>query len=215
MGQYKPLFMVMILSLFSIIFMAAIIIYTGKSYYRYLTWNLFLAWVPMFFSYLLYHRLNYPAQRLQNWKFWGMTILWLLFFPNAPYLITDLIHMNERQVPGEWGDAMLLFTFALCGLATGINSLMIMHMNFVKRFPKHVAYLLIGGSIVLSGYGVFLGRVQRWNSWDIFVRPQDLFMDIVVHLQNPTAIFMTVSFSLLMGMVYMMTLTMMRSSNNS
>jgi len=207
---YRPLLMVMLLSVFSVFLWMGVVYQTGKLNYLYLLWNLFLAWLPLFFSYLLYHRLHFPTDRLKMWKFWGMTLLWLLFFPNAPYIITDLVHINERHHPASWFDALLLFSFAISGLAVGINSLFIMQINVEKRLGRKLSYLVIGASIFLSGFGVFLGRVQRWNSWDIITRPHELFRDIIVHLNNPTAAYMTFGFSLLTGMLYLLTLSIMK-----
>lgn len=212
-GNYQPLLMVFLLSAFSMATLFAIYIKTGEFNFFYLIWNLFLAWLPLFFAYLLYHRLHFPDKPLQNWKFWSMTFLWLIFFPNAPYLITDLVHINERHNPATWGDVYLLFCFALSGLATGINSLFIMHLNFRKKFNVKTTNVLIGLSILLSGFGIFLGRVQRWNSWDIITRPYDLFQDVLVQMNNPTAIYMTICFATLIGMVYLLLLSLIRNRN--
>lgn len=206
-GDYRPLIMVMMLAAFSCFLWIGVVWKTGNWNYYYLLWNLFLAWLPLFFAYLLYHRMHFPTNRLRKWKFWVMTFLWLIFFPNAPYLITDLIHINERHNPASWGDAILLFSFALSGLAMGINSLYIMHINFRQQFNSRASHLLIGLCIFLSGFGIFLGRVQRWNSWDIVTRPDDLFRDILIQITNPTAIYMTFSFSALIGMVYLLLLS--------
>lgn len=214
-GNYQPLLMVFLLSAFSMAILVAMIVKTGNFGYYYLAWNLFLAWMPLFFAYLLYHRMHFPAKTIKTWKFWSMTFFWLIFFPNAPYLITDLIHINNRHNPATWGDAFMLFSFALSGLATGINSLFIMQLNFRKMLSPRLTSALIAGSIVLSGFGIYLGRVQRWNSWDIFVRPHELLADVLIQLQNPTAIYMTLSFSMLMGMVYLLLLSLVKTNSKS
>lgn len=214
-GNYQPLLMVFLLSAFSMVILVGMIVKTGNLNYYYLAWNLFLAWMPLFFAYLLYHRLHFPTTPVKKWKFWSMTFFWLIFFPNAPYLITDLIHINNRHNPATWGDAFMLFSFALSGLATGINSLFVMHLNFRKILSGKLTNGLIASSILLSSFGIYLGRVQRWNSWDIFVRPQELITDILIQLQNPSAIFMTICFSMLMGMVYLLLLSLVRINSKS
>ena len=64
---------------------------TGDSYYRFLVWNLILAWVPLGFAIAAYSRAR-RARRSRGW----LLVLWLLFFPNAPYLLTDFIHLGGR-----------------------------------------------------------------------------------------------------------------------
>ena len=212
-GRYQPILIVALLSAFSLCLLAGIALKSGKINYLYLIWNIFLAWIPMFFAYLLYHRLHIAEEKLITWKFWVMTLLWLLFFPNAPYLITDLIHLNERHSPASHGDALLLFSFALSGLTAGMLSLYVMHYCFKIRFKKQWPEIIIGLSIFLTGYGIYLGRVERWNSWDIITNPYFLIVDSLKNLTNPTAIGMTFGFSLLIGMVYLLVLSMVRPKN--
>ncbi len=201
-GMYRPIKMITLLSLFSVMIWVGIVLKTGRTNYYYLLWNLFLAWVPMFFAYLMYHRLDNYKEKLKRWKFWGLSFLWLLFLPNAPYLVTDLIHINERHAPSTWGDPLLFFSFALTGVMTGIVSLFIMRLNFQALFGKRISWALIQLSILLCGFGIFLGRIQRWNSWDIVTDPHILFKDIYLQLDNPMAIYFTFGFSSLMGILF-------------
>src|SRR5690606_20092531 len=123
---------------------------------------------------------------------------WLLFFPNAPYIITDLIHLNTRFNPSVWSDTLLLFTCALAGLAAGLYSLHIIHKVLDSFFKSFTSWIIVGTSLVLSGFGIYLGRVQRWNSWDLFTDPITLMGDVFIHLSNPLAIQMTTGFSSLL-----------------
>ena len=200
--MYRPIKMITLLSFFSLLLWIGVVYKTGRSNYNYLLWNLFLAWVPMFFAYLMYHRLDNFTEKLKGWKFWSLTFLWLLFLPNAPYLITDLIHINERHAPSTWGDPLLFFSFALTGVMTGIVSLWIMRQNFRMLFGEKASWVLTYLSIALSGFGIFLGRIQRWNSWDILTDPRRLFTDIVLQLDNPMALYFTLGFSSFMGMLF-------------
>ncbi len=202
-GVYRPIKMITILSFFSVLIWIGIVHKTGRTNYYYLLWNLFLAWVPMFFAYLMYHRIYNHTERLNAWKFWGLSLFWLLFFPNAPYLITDLIHINERHAPSTWGDPLLFFSFALTGVMTGIVSLFIMRLNFQMYYSNKIGWIWTHLSILLCGFGIFLGRIQRWNSWDIVTRPDILIKDMVQQLDNPMAIYFTLGFSSLMGMLFL------------
>lgn len=113
---------------------------------------------------------------------------WLLFFPNAPYILTDLAHVTEwrtsRSVP-PWFDLQLHVLFAVTGLLLGFASLRIMH-ELVRRFWGTTAgWLFSVISLGLAGFGVYLGRFLRWNSWDLVRSPVSLLGDVAQQLVDP------------------------------
>lgn len=168
--------------------------------YFFLGWNLFLAWVPVFFAWVWRYRLK--VKPLKKWKSFGMFGFWLLFFPNSPYIITDLVHLNTRFNPSIWSDTLLLFSCAFAGLVVGLYSLHIVHRILEKSFSFINTWLIIIGSLILTGFGIYLGRVQRWNSWDLFINPSNLITDVFLQMGNPQAIKMTIGFSTLLFIVY-------------
>lgn len=170
--------------------------------YFFLGWNLFLAWVPVFFAWIWRYRLQVSS--LKKWKSCVMFGLWLLFFPNSPYIITDLVHLNNRFNPSIWSDTLLLFSCAFTGLVVGLYSLHIVHKILEKSFNFLNTWLVIIGSLILTGFGIYLGRVQRWNSWDLFSDPTNLMVDVFNQLSNPQAIKMTIGFSILLFIIYYM-----------
>jgi uncharacterized membrane protein len=104
--------------------------------------------------------------------------LWLLFFPNAPYILTDLKHVGLGSGIPILYDVLLLSAAAWTGLILGLTSLFLMHA-VARRFLGVVnAWVLVIGVLALSSFGIYLGRVQRWNSWDVFVRPDALLADL-------------------------------------
>jgi uncharacterized membrane protein len=131
-------------------------------------WNLFLAALPLLFSRLLL--LNYKKGKH---RFLSISILffWLLFLPNSPYVITDLIHL-DTSIATVWVDILMLFIFALSGLLLGVLSMMDVFSYLQKHNHPIIANLIILGVSLLSGFGIFLGRFLRFNSWDIIARPQ-------------------------------------------
>src|SRR4051812_11496172 len=76
----------------SVALVFARIIFTGHLRYGFLAWNLFLAWLPLVFALLACEKYQNGSGR--NWRFLGLAGAWLLFFPNAPYIFTDLIHLT-------------------------------------------------------------------------------------------------------------------------
>ena len=179
---------------------------TDNYTYFFLAWNLFLAWVPLFFAWVWRYRLQ--DKPLRRWKSFGMFGLWLLFFPNSPYLITDLTHLNNGIGKVAWSDILLLFSCAFTGLVVGLYSLYIVHNILERSFKAVYSWLIILGSLVLTGFGIYLGRVQRWNSWDLFTNPASLIEDIFVQVGNPDAIKMAIGFAVLLFIIYYMALSM-------
>jgi len=169
--------------------------------YLFLVWNLFLAWVPFWIAYTWFKRLGFQKP-LKDWKSWTLAGIWLLFFPNAPYLITDLIHLSGRFNPPYWSDTLLFFGMAMNGLILGVYSLFYMHRAAAQVFSKKMSWIMVGWAVTACSFGVYLGRVQRWNSWDLLTQPYPLLKDALLSLANPLALKMTVGFSLLILIVY-------------
>lgn len=143
---------------------------TGVLHFRFLLWNLFLAWVPYLLSLAMLraHRTGRPTAVIA-----ALGVPWLAFLPNAPYLVTDLIHLRQRSVPLEF-DAALLGVFALAGLALGMVSLRHVHHVVAARFGTPWGWVMALSVLALSAVGILLGRVYRFNSWDVVTDPNGL-----------------------------------------
>lgn len=147
--------------------------------YGFLAWNLFLACLPLLFAWLA----SIQRERALAALAWGA--MWLLFFPNAPYLLTDVIHLRPRPPIPVWYDALLLLTFAWVGLSLGWRSLELMAQVVTDRFGPDVAGYFRLASVLLASFGVYAGRVLRWNSWDAFLRPGELIQELWAHSREP------------------------------
>jgi len=161
----------------------------------FLIWNLFLAGIPYAMSQLI---------KSNNWIKSTSTLLimalsiWLLFLPNAPYIITDLIHLNHINSNLIWFDALLIFVFAANGLLLAVLSMVDVHTILKEKWSNIVASLSIILISLLSGFGIYLGRYLRWNSWELFTQPNTLFQDVIMSLQNTKALGVTVSMACLL-----------------
>ncbi len=161
-------------------------------YYTFLAWNLFLAAVPFLVSQIMVARSERrPLSR--PWFAVGF-VLWLLFFPNSPYIITDLVHLHDDASHLVWLDLFLVFVFALNGLLLGLLSLMDMYRLIQLRADKRIASLTLFLVCFLGGYGIYVGRFLRFNSWDIIANPLGLFYEIARSLQGPKTWLMTFAF---------------------
>ncbi|MBN8420961.1 MAG: DUF1361 domain-containing protein [Verrucomicrobia bacterium] len=152
---------------------------SGHHYYSFMVWNLFLAAIPLGLS-LGLRRIEHHGVALP------LLAMWLLFFPNAPYVLTDLMHLNEHNgnVP-KWLDLLMLLSFAFVALWYGFQSLHIVQHWFARKHSHVAAWCVTVGSLGLSGFGVYLGRFDRWNSWDLVHRPASLLSRIAAYILHP------------------------------
>ena len=171
-----PMLALVFASLTSVALVVARICWTGHLFYAFLIWNLFLAWLPMMFSLLACE--NYRTGTKRTWRFWSLAGAWLLFFPNAPYILTDLIHLNTRRFPHFWVDLTPILLCALTGLVLGFVSLFLMQSVVRQMYGRIVGWVFIAGVAALSGFGVYVGRFLRFNSWDILLKPRQLYEGI-------------------------------------
>ncbi len=183
------------------------VIYTGNLMHSHLVWNLYLAWMPLFFAYILLKSGDLTQRKVQ---LYALVFLWLLFFPNAPYIITDFIHLKNTTGNLLLLDSILVFTFALTGLGAGLISLHWVYKSLKMHYSTSFSKVVMLTSVVLSGYGVFLGRSLRWNSWDLFMNPMPLLKDSIMHLNDKVAIAMTLLFSGLVLTGYFLFINLMR-----
>ena len=117
-------FIVLLTSGFSLALLTARIMYTGSFHYLFLAWNLFLAFIPFWISSMVVKIKN------RKWYFLIPTgILWLLFLPNAPYIITDFIHLKGNKSAPLWFDLILIQSFAWTGLLFWVLSMF--HFKFL------------------------------------------------------------------------------------
>lgn len=160
--------------------LAARIYISGNIAFIFLIWNLFLAWIPYLISGLIL-RSRTKAVWIQSLIF----ISWLLFFPNALYLITDLIHLQPSAFLPLWFDAILLFTASFTGLALAFASLRNMEI-FISSIALPVKPAYITMILLFAGsFGVYLGRFERWNSWNIITSPMQLITDVCMRFVHP------------------------------
>jgi uncharacterized membrane protein len=155
---------------------------TGSHYFLFMIWNLFLACIPLFASRLLQMA---HARKIPDWVQLLLLAVWLAFLPNAPYVITDLIHLQ----PGPssrlyWYDLAMLLSCGGVGLILGYSSLFDVHRIIADRFGHRVGWIVATSTLLLSGFGIYLGRVLRWNSWDVVTNPGELFDVILDHVIN-------------------------------
>ncbi|MBP6739169.1 MAG: DUF1361 domain-containing protein [Leptospiraceae bacterium] len=124
---------------------------------------------------------------IQNYKITIIILLavWLLFFPNAPYILTDLFHLRLKSSMPKWFDLILILSFAWTGLVFGFLSLWDIEKILTKSLNQIWISIISISLLFIGSFGIYLGRYLRWNSWDIIGEPFNLLYDITDRLINP------------------------------
>jgi uncharacterized membrane protein len=145
----------------------------AETHSDWMAWNLVLAVVPLVLAVLLFRR---RARRTPAW--WIGVAAFVVFLPNAPYVITDVVHLFD-DIRGTRSDLMLLGVHVplyLAFFAVGIGSY-VAALELARRYLRTAAPQVrwVGvelGLHALCAAGIYLGRVMRLNSWEILTRPR-------------------------------------------
>lgn len=196
-------------SMMACAFFAFRVFYSGTNNYSNLLLNLFLAWLPYIISVLVS-----SAYRVNPNRWWVILLLgffWLVFFPNAPYMVTDFYHLDPRPPVPLWFDISLIAIFAFTGCFLAIASLRSIHIIIDRYLGKFFGWLFALFTLGLGSLGVYLGRFSRFNSWDILLEPKSVLKDIAYNILNPLDnlgfIGFTVMFTSILLVFYLMVVT--------
>lgn len=164
----------------------------GHLRFAWLFYNLMLAWIPLVLALFMWG-LGKGGGRL---VFSSAMILWILFFPNSFYIVTDLVHSNKFGTDGifHWFDLLMTTSFAIGGMFLGCLSLYLLHLFVRRHYGWRAGWGFAGGMLALGSFGIYLGRVLRLNSWDV-ARPSKL-VDKISTLAEPASAREVAAFSL-------------------
>ncbi|HYG25029.1 MAG TPA: DUF1361 domain-containing protein [Verrucomicrobiae bacterium] len=146
---------------------------TGRLSQGFLVWNLFLAWIPLGLALFADDEFRHGARR--KWLLLGLAAGWLLFFPNSPYIFTDLTHLRFWFHNPFWVELTLILLFAFTGLLVGFLSLYLMQALVAETCGRAAGWVFVLATTALSSFGVYIGRFLRLNSWDVVLRPGRIF----------------------------------------
>lgn len=155
---------------------------TESFFFLFLAWNLFLAFIPYGITFTMK---AYPYLQKRWWILLPLIGLWLLFLPNTPYILSDFQHLRHTESDMIWLDIILLSTFAWYALFIMFLTVRDMQEVVSQRIPKFNTAVATLGIFLLCGFGIYLGRVLRWNSWDVIQHPLELAGDIWYRMRHP------------------------------
>jgi uncharacterized membrane protein len=179
----------------STLLVAARVVHTRRLAYLFLVYNLVLAWIPLGLSVALQALEGLRPRAAARIASALCLAAWLAFFPNAPYLMTDLLHLKVQGNRLLWLDLIALQAFAWTGLALGFVSLDVVQRVVARRVGRVASWLFAAAVMGLSAFGIYLGRFRRWNSWDVARDPLGLFSDVAHIVLHPFAHAHVVAFS--------------------
>jgi uncharacterized membrane protein len=174
---------------------------SGSLAFAFLAWNLVLAAVPAVAGWLFAR-----AAERRNTRFVQLLwfAIWLAFLPNAPYVVTDFLHLAPSAPIPMWYDVALLASCTGTGLMLGYVSLADVQAVISQKFSSRLGWLLATAALLLSGFGIYLGRFLRWNSWDTLANPLQLFADIAKQLLDPLLRFQVIAVTLVYGIMLLL-----------
>jgi uncharacterized membrane protein len=146
--------------------------------------NLFLAWIPFVVALALYDSARRGASSATLVVLGGV---WLVFLPNAPYIVTDIVWLGDLVSGTYWYDPILIAYAAAIGLVLGFLSLYLVQTVVADRIGRAAGWTVAFAALVLSGLGVYLGRYERWNSWEVLTEPSKIFGGLASGLADPLA----------------------------
>ncbi len=198
------------------------VLFSGKAAtFSYLPINLLIAWAAFGSTLLLQTVLK--RIRWSSWLGIGISAFWLVLLPNTFYMISDYIHLRSVPVNSLLFYVALFTSFIINSLILGFLSIFLVHRELLKRVSARVAMLFVQLVILASSYGIYVGRVLRWNTWDIVTNFPSLVFDIsdrLLHIFSyPTMISITASIYVLLASFYLLiwafaNLTVLRSSRS-
>ena len=192
------------------------VILTRRFQHLYLPWNLLLAWVPWIATALL-DRWDQTPQIHKGNRVAAMAV-WFFFFPNAPYILTDLVHLGPKHYGHYWVDMLLILLVAFTGLLLGFLSLHSMQQRVARRFPWPAGWLFVMVMSVLSGIGIYAGRFLRWNSWDVIARPGRVMDDgllwVLSSFERPLSIVFPLLFGIVLFTTYLLVVSISTLDNS-
>lgn len=182
--------------------------------FAFLIWNLFLAWIPFLVSLVMHYVNRKQDGKKKKINLFLMGFIWLIFYPNAPYIVTDIIHLGRYNyyAMGDyslsfnsnfiiWFDFVLVIFFVFVGYILGHISLYTIHKMVMEKYKKSTGWIFVFIVSNLSGFAIYLGRFLRLNSWEVMTDPVVLIKKIFANI-NPSSLRFTMIFGGLIFFIY-------------
>ncbi|MBN2096694.1 DUF1361 domain-containing protein [Candidatus Peregrinibacteria bacterium] len=176
-------------------------------------WNLFLALVPCLTAYYLAKAVGkkkWDKLGKGQWAFVFLFLFWLLMLPNTAYLFTMVRHLVNycrdfdcyRVCPGKTWMVMFFFVYALAGVPTFYYAIHKMKEVFKMLFSPRSAVFLPVVVIPLAAIGVMFGLFERYNSWDVLTRADEILKTLASYFTDGNHLLNLFAFTLSFYLIY-------------
>lgn len=207
MKKWKSRYLsITILLAFSLLLISFRMLFTSSIYYAFLIWNIFLAGIPYAIALLICQKRVPVPKAVEIF----LIVLWILFLPNAPYILTDMFHLKVNASMPAWYDLALIFNAAITGLYFYFSS----QNMLIRRYKKHFSQLKLSIALIiinfLCAFGIYIGRYLRFNSWDILLNPQAVLSDTIERIGLES-----IGFTLIFGTVFYIVQNSLRNAKTT
>ena len=151
-------------------------------------------------------------QSARGLAWWAGLVAFFAFLPNAPYVLTDIIHIIRGTSSGQipvWVVALVFIPIQTAAIVLGFEAYVISILNLASYLKRHGAKaLILPVELIIHGLcavGIYLGRFLRLNSWDVVVDPASVLAETlnVLTSTRPVAV-MGVTFIILASLYWLM-----------
>jgi len=197
-GRYNITVLLALMSIFCFFLSLTRVFFSETNMFLFLNWNLFLAFIPWASATIISLNRNYRKNKI------ALIILlfaWLIFFPNSPYILTDLFHLRARGAVPIWFDLVIILSFAWTGLTFGFLSLVDIEGLLSKYVNPKIVTIVTIAFLFIGSFGIYIGRYLRWNSWDILKDPFSIMAELGDRFINPLSHPRTWGLTILMGVL--------------
>ncbi|PWF99628.1 DUF1361 domain-containing protein [Levilactobacillus bambusae] len=168
----------------------------AKDPFSFLALNTLLGAIPILISFHL------GSKHPRAFIYWPVFIVWLLFYPNSPYLLTDLFHLTLlqpyaaqtgllRQDPHMWTYYTLIMISVLVCSLLGFWSLHTVSRSLANRLGHGQTWLqliFVCGLTLLSSVGIYIGRFLRLHTIYLLLTPNFVIQPLL-KMWTPTMLY--------------------------
>ena len=178
-----------------------------NKYSGWIVWNLFLAFIPLTISFGLFLR----RSKKRSLLWWIGYVVFITFLPNAPYLLTDIIHLIEaiRADYSIWITTLIFIPLHTLAILAGWEAYVISLINQSHYLKKHGAKRFVFASELIThalcAIGIFIGRFRRFNSWDLVTKPDVLFVSTISDLTTKKPLLVIAITFIVLSILYWLT----------
>ena len=172
------------------------------SHVHWMGWNLILAFVPLAIGAILFRA---GTRRTVGW--WVGFALFVAFLPNAPYVMSDLVHLPADVRAASSMKVVLfgLLPLYACYILAGLQAY-VLSLGLLRKYMRTTGSgrYVVAVDVVAAFFaavGVFLGRVDRVNSWDPLLHPGAIWSALLSLPRHLPLILVTTSVILIAAMV--------------